>query len=94
MLIKTVIVSAEYGKEEKMLPSDILNSNLKMCSIPDHSKMYAFGSVIFKLQSRGVCQENCVFPSVFVHMLSSDCGLQLWISCGSQDCELVVFPGV
>lgn len=50
MLIKTVIVSAEYGKEGNMPQSGILNSNLKMCSILHHSKIYAFESVIFKLQ--------------------------------------------
>lgn len=98
MLIKNVIVSAEYGKEGKMPQSGILKSNPKMCSILHHSKMYAFESVIFKLQRMRVCWEYCVFPSVFVHVLSLDCGLQLWIWCGSQGCasksEPIIFPGV
>lgn len=97
MLVRTVILSAEYGKEGNMPQSDILNGNIKMCSILHHSKMYAFVSAIFKLQRMRVCWENCVFPSVFVHVLHLGCSLQLWIWYGSQDCASsseLVFLGV
>lgn len=94
--IKSVIVSTEYGKEGNMPQSDILNSNLKMCSILHHSIMYPFGSGIFQFQGRRSCWGNCVFPCVFGNVLSLGYGLQLWI-CGSQDCasnsEPVVLPG-
>lgn len=49
-----------------------------MCGSPDHSKMYAFQSVIFKLRRMRVCWENCVFPSVFVHVLNGF-RVEVWI---------------
>lgn len=58
--IKPIIVSTEYGKEGNMPQSDILNSTLKMYIILHHSKIFPFGSVIFKFQGKTLCWENCV----------------------------------